>query len=54
MTTTTMLATAERTRPAQTGPAQSRPVSQLLPLLLALVLLAAMAGVAVLISGPMR
>jgi hypothetical protein len=46
--------TAARTQAARTTSVQTRPVSQVLPLLLALVFLAASAVVAALISGPMH
>ena len=49
MTTMTMPATVERAEPTHT-----KGVSQLMPLLLAIVLLVASAVVSVLISGPMH
>lgn len=49
MVTMTMPATAERTQPNHT-----QGVSQLMPLLLAMVLLAAVAVASVLIFGPMH
>ena len=53
MTTMTMPATLERTTAAHARE-QKPAVSQLMPLLLAIALLAAVAAVSVLISGPMH
>jgi hypothetical protein len=49
MTTMTMPVTVERTQPDH-----ARPVSQLIPMVVAMALLVAVALVSVLISGPMH